>query len=76
MGAIGSSTVQLHESLGSRRAYAYSEAGFSSKNGDLASRVYYRRAGSVVRFFRAKGLKAKDIHKEKFSFLRREVFIA
>jgi hypothetical protein len=34
--SLGSSTVQLHESLGSRRAYACSEAGFSSQNGDRA----------------------------------------
>jgi hypothetical protein len=32
----GSSTVQLHESLSSRRACACSEADFSSQNGDRA----------------------------------------
>jgi hypothetical protein len=32
----GSSTVKLHDSLGSRRACACSEAGFGSQNGDLA----------------------------------------
>jgi hypothetical protein len=32
--SLGSSTVQLHESLGSRRTWL--EAGFSSKNGDSA----------------------------------------
>jgi hypothetical protein len=32
--SLGSSTVQLHESLGSRRACACSDAGFSSQNGD------------------------------------------
>jgi hypothetical protein len=32
--SLGSSTFQLHDTLGSRRAYAYIEAGFSSKNGD------------------------------------------
>jgi hypothetical protein len=31
-----SSTVQLHDSLGSRRACACSEAGFGSQNGDHA----------------------------------------
>jgi hypothetical protein len=41
--SLGSSTVQLHDSLGSTRACAYSEAGFSSQNGDRAW-VYYRRA--------------------------------
>jgi hypothetical protein len=34
--SLGSSRVQLHDSLGSIRPCAYSEAGFSSKNGDLA----------------------------------------
>jgi hypothetical protein len=33
---LGSSAVQLHDSLGSRSAWACSEAGFSSKNGDRA----------------------------------------
>jgi hypothetical protein len=32
--SLGSSTVQLHDSLGSRRACTYSEADFSSQNGD------------------------------------------
>jgi hypothetical protein len=32
--SIGSSTVQLHDSPGSRRACAYSEAVFSSQIGD------------------------------------------
>jgi hypothetical protein len=32
--SLGSSTVQLHDSLGSRRARACSEIGFSSQNGD------------------------------------------
>jgi hypothetical protein len=34
--SLGGSTVQLHDSLGSRRACACLEAGFSSKNGDHA----------------------------------------
>jgi hypothetical protein len=34
--SLGSSTVQFHESLGSRHACACSEVGFSSKNGDRA----------------------------------------
>jgi hypothetical protein len=33
---LGSSTVQLHDSLSSRRACACSEAGFSSHNYDRA----------------------------------------
>jgi hypothetical protein len=31
---LGSSTVQLHDSLSSRRAFACSEAGFNSQIGD------------------------------------------
>jgi hypothetical protein len=34
--SLGSSTVQLHDSLGSRRACACSDTGFSSQNGDRA----------------------------------------
>jgi hypothetical protein len=34
--SVGSSAVQLHGRLGSRRACAYSEAGFSSQNDDRA----------------------------------------
>jgi hypothetical protein len=34
--SLGSSTVQLHNNLGSKRACACSKAGFSSQNGDRA----------------------------------------
>jgi hypothetical protein len=34
--SLGSSTVQLDDSLGSRRACACSEVSFSSQNGDHA----------------------------------------
>jgi hypothetical protein len=34
--SLGKRTVQLHDSLGRRRACAWSEAGFSSQNGDRA----------------------------------------
>jgi hypothetical protein len=34
--SLGSSTIQLHDNPGSRRAYACSEAGFSSQNDDRA----------------------------------------
>jgi hypothetical protein len=34
--SLGSSAVQLHDSLASRRACACSKAGFSSQNGDRA----------------------------------------
>jgi hypothetical protein len=49
--SLGSSTVQLHDSLGSRHAYACSEAGFSSQNGNHASGVYYQRAAFCCAFF-------------------------
>jgi hypothetical protein len=32
--SLGSSTVHIHGSLGSRRTYAYSDVGFSSQNGN------------------------------------------
>jgi hypothetical protein len=34
--SLGSNTVQLHDSLGSRRACACLKAGISSQNGDRA----------------------------------------
>jgi hypothetical protein len=34
--SLGSSTVQLHDSLGTRHACAFTEAGFSSQNDDRA----------------------------------------
>jgi hypothetical protein len=48
--SLGSSTVQLHDSLGSRCACACSEAGFGSQNGHRAL-VYYRRAAFCCGFF-------------------------
>jgi hypothetical protein len=63
--SVGSSTVQLHESLGSRHAGVRSETGFSSQNGDRAWGVYYRRAAFCCAFFfLAEGLSANDIHKQ------------
>jgi hypothetical protein len=41
---LGSSTVQLHDSLPSRRACTCSEAGFSSENGDRARGECYAKA--------------------------------
>jgi hypothetical protein len=49
--SLGSSTVQLHHSLGNRRPCACSEAGFSCQNGDRAWGVYYRRAAFCYAFF-------------------------
>jgi hypothetical protein len=54
--SLGSSTVQLHDSVGSRRTCSCSEAGH---NGDYVW-VYYRRAPLW------KGPTAKDIHDEMF----------
>jgi hypothetical protein len=62
--SLGSSTVQLHGSLGS--VCACSETGFSSQNGDRALGVFYRRTAFCCAFLWAKGLNAKDIHKEMF----------
>jgi hypothetical protein len=47
----GSSTVQLHDGLGSRRAYACSEADFSSQNGDRALVCTTEEQRADVRFF-------------------------
>jgi hypothetical protein len=64
--SLGSSKIQLHGSIGSRRAWACSEGGFSSQNGNSAWGVYYRRAAFCCAFLWAKGLNTKDIHKEMF----------
>jgi transposase len=44
--SLGSSTVQLHDSLDSRQACSCSEAGFNSQNGNCAWGLYYRKAAS------------------------------
>jgi hypothetical protein len=64
--SLGSSIVQLHDSLGIRCACACSEAGFSSQNGDCTEDCTIEEQHSVVRFLWEKGLDAKDIHKETF----------
>jgi hypothetical protein len=58
--------MQLEGSRQSERAWVCSHAGFSSQNGDRALGVCYRRAQFCCAFLRAKGLTAKDIHKEMF----------
>jgi hypothetical protein len=63
--SLVSSTVQLHYSLGSRRACAYSEAGFSSQNGDRAWGVYYREATLFFGFV-GKRSQCKGYSKEMF----------
>jgi hypothetical protein len=60
--SLGSSRVQLRDSLGSSRTCSCSEAAFSSHNGDCAN----EEQRSIVRFLWAKGLNAKAIHKEMF----------
>jgi hypothetical protein len=62
--SLGSSTVQLHEDLGSRSGCARSEAGVSSQNGDRAWGCTTEEQRSVVRFLWIKGLSVQDIHKE------------
>jgi transposase len=64
--SLGSSTVQLHDILGSRRACVCSEAGFSSQNRDRAWGVYYRRAAFCCAFPWAKELNSEDTHKQRF----------
>jgi hypothetical protein len=49
--SLGSSTVQLHDSLGSRRECACSETGFSRQNGDRVWEMYYQRATFSCVFF-------------------------
>jgi hypothetical protein len=57
--SLGSSTVQLHDSLSSRCACPCSEAGFSSQNGDRASWVFYRRAAFCYAFSVGERIKCK-----------------
>jgi hypothetical protein len=61
--SLGSSTVQLHVSLGSRCACARSDSGFSSKMATMLEKYSNEEQCSVVSFFLwEKGLNAKDIH--------------
>jgi hypothetical protein len=57
--SLGSSTIQLHESLGSRRACACSEACLSIQNGDCVSECTIEEAVSVVCFFVGKRTQCK-----------------
>jgi hypothetical protein len=65
--SLGSSTVQLHDSLRSRRACACSEASCSSQNGVRAWGVYSQRAAFCYAFF---FFWQKGIHKEMFPAYR------
>jgi hypothetical protein len=64
--SLGSSTVQLHNSLGSRRACSSSEFRFSSQNGNVLEVCTTEEQRCVVRFLWAKGLNAMDIRKQMF----------
>jgi hypothetical protein len=57
--SLGSSTVKLHDSLGSRRPCEYSEASFSSQNSEHAEGYTTEEQRYVVRFLWAKGSNAK-----------------
>jgi hypothetical protein len=65
--SLGSSTVQFHDSLGSRRASSCSEFDFSSQNADGAWECTTEKQCSGVRFAWTKGLNTKVIHKEMFA---------
>jgi hypothetical protein len=64
--SLGSSIVQLHDSLGGRRAWACPEVGFNSQNEDRSWGVHYRKAAFFCAFLWAKGPNAKDMNKEMF----------
>jgi hypothetical protein len=62
--SLGSSTVQLHDSLGIRLACACSVAGFSSKMATVLEGILPKNSVLVCSFLLwAKGLNAKDIDK-------------
>jgi hypothetical protein len=56
--SLGNSTVQLLDGLGSRRACAYSEAGFSSQSSECAWGVYYQAVFCCQLFLWARGFNA------------------
>jgi hypothetical protein len=63
---LDSSTVELHDSLGSKTACAYSEVGFSSQNGDRPWGVYYRRAAFYYVFYCGRRDSVKRIFIKKY----------
>jgi hypothetical protein len=73
---LGSSTVQLHGSLGSRQACECSEAGSSSKNGDGLEGYTTEEWRSLLRFLMGKGTQCKEYSLRNVSCLRWEVFVA
>jgi hypothetical protein len=74
--SMDSNTGQIHDSLGSRRACACSQAGLSSQNGDLLEECTTKELCSVVRYLWAKGLNTKGYSQRNISSLRWVVFAA
>jgi hypothetical protein len=66
--SLGSSTVQVHDSLGSRRACACSEASFCSQMATVLEQCTTEERSSVVRFLLAEGLNARIFIKKCFLF--------
>jgi hypothetical protein len=64
--SLGSSTVQLHDSLGSRRAWEFSEPSFSSQNDDSTLGLYQRRAAFCCEFFCGKKVSRQRIIIKKY----------
>jgi hypothetical protein len=72
--SLGSSTVQLHDSLGSRRACAYSETGLGSQKGERVRGMYYRRTALCCPSFVGKRTKCKGLSQRNVSSLQWEAF--
>jgi hypothetical protein len=66
--SLGSSTVQFHDILDSRRACACSEAGFSSQNGHRAWGLSYWRAAFCCTFLWVKDSMQRIFLKKWFLF--------
>jgi hypothetical protein len=68
--SLVTSTIQLHDSPGSRRACACSNTGFSSLTDDSSSRAYYRRAVFSCAFLMGKRTRCKGYQYRNVSCLR------
>jgi hypothetical protein len=64
--SLGSSTIQPHDSLRSRRACAFSEACFIDKVATVLEKCTTAEQHSAVLFLWAKEPNTKNIHKEMF----------
>jgi hypothetical protein len=71
--SLGSSTVQFHESLGSRRACVCS-TGFSSQNGDVFEECTTEEQSSIVLFYDQKDSMQRIFTKKCFFYTVRRVF--